>query len=84
MIVNDMIEPANALSEQATEETSPQTPFRIFVSYVIGKDKFDARVLSTPFEDIDNVHHFAAVAQALGTMHAGKRITILNWRQLEG
>lgn len=59
------------------------TPYRIFVSYIVGKDKFNAQILSTPFDDVDSVRALEAIASALTRIHEGKRITLLFFRSIE-
>lgn len=75
-----MPEGAGAPPAAAAEDA---TPYRIFVSYIVGKDKFNAQILSTPFEDVDSVGALEAIASALTRIHEGKRITLLFFRAIE-
>lgn len=65
-------------------EQKVEAPYRIFVCFVVGKDKFHHTILNTPMEDIDTAEGLVAVERALMQMQHGKRITIVNWRALEG
>lgn len=75
-----MPEGAGAPPAAAAEDV---TPYRIFVSYIVGKEKFNAQILSTPFEDVDSVGALEAIASALTRVHEGKRITLLFFRAIE-
>ncbi|WP_353640768.1 hypothetical protein [Mesorhizobium sp. WSM2239] len=66
------------------EQPKQESPYRIFVSYIVGKDKFHNEVLNTPFEDIDTSSRYAATVNALKRMHDGKRITLLFFKSFEG
>ena len=78
-----MPESAGAPPPPADQEADTSSPFRIFVSYVVGKDKYHSLVLNTPFEEIDSVETYSAVLNALGGMHGGKRITPIFFKSFE-
>ena len=60
-----------------------QNPYNIFVSYVVGKDKFNSTILNTAFEEVDSIDKVSGVINHLTQQHDGKKITLINFQSLE-
>lgn len=67
----------------AVEDTPPSKQFPIFVSYQVGK-KLDSRIVRAPFDDIETEAQISSVVDFLSRDAGGKKITIINWKALEG